>query len=90
MRGPWLGIAIALVIVIMLQPCMAEEFAGRLERVDLETVTLRGSDNRVIVVRVDRNCRLLAAPYLGRWVTVDFRTDHGALLATGFRCLGSQ
>jgi hypothetical protein len=90
MRGYWLGIVTALVTAATLQPCMAGEFAGRLERVDLQTVTLRGSDNKLVVVRVDQNHRLQAAPYLGRWVTVDFQADHGTFQALGFRCPTSR
>jgi hypothetical protein len=79
-----------LAIVGELQPCWAGEFVGRLERVDLQTITLRGPDNKRFVVQVDRNHRQLAAPYLGMWITVDFITDQGAMRAKGFRCTKSQ
>ena len=90
MRGYWLGIATALLTAAALQPCMAGEFAGRLERVDLQTVTLRGNDNKLLVVHVDKNHRLQAASFLGRWVTVDFQSEHGAFQALGFRCPTSR
>ena len=63
----------------------AEEFAGKLERVDLESVTLLGSDNQRLVIRVDRGSRQAAAPFLGKWVTVDFRTEGGQCQAVRFR-----
>jgi len=90
MRSPILGILLVLAIFSEIQPCWAGEFAGRLERVDLQTVTLRGLDNQVMVVQVNRDHRQQAAPYLGMWVTVDFVTERGAVRAKGFRCLGSR
>jgi hypothetical protein len=90
MRVSWFGMMFALVIVVMVQPCRAGEFAGRLERVDVDTVTLRGSDNQVLVVHVDHHHRLQAAPFLGRWVTVDFHTVQGMASATGFRCMAPR
>jgi hypothetical protein len=90
MRSPILGILLVLAIASELQPCWAGEFAGRLERVDLQTVTLRGHNNQLLVVRVDRDHRQQAAPYLGMWVTVDFTTDQGTIRAKSFRCPGSH
>lgn len=90
MRSPILGLMFVLVIAGEFQPCLAGEFVGRLERVDLQTITLRGSDNRRVTLQVDRNHRQLAAPYLGMWVTVDFTNDRGAMRAKGFRCTKSQ
>lgn len=90
MRVSWLGMLFTLVMVVMVQPCRSAEFVGRLERVDADTVTLRSFENRVLVVRVDRGHRLEAAPFLGRWVTVDFHTVQGKALATGFRCMDSR
>ncbi len=90
MRSPIIGILLVLAIAGELQLCWAGEFAGRLERVDLQTVTFRGHNNQLLVVHVDRNHRLQAAPYLGMWVTVDFTTDQGTMRAKAFRCLGSH
>lgn len=65
--------------------CTADEFAGRLERVDLESVTLRGSNDKPFVLRINWDRRFQAAPFLGRWVTVDFRNEQGEPRAIGFR-----
>lgn len=85
MRDRCLGILLVLALSGVCQPCHAEQFAGKLERVDLESVTLLGSDNQRRVIRVDRGCRQAAAPFLGKWVTVDFRTEGGQCQAVGFR-----
>jgi len=82
----WLGIVIALIGVLS-SPlfCKAEEFAGRLERVDMESVTIRDSNDKLVVLRVNWDRRFQAAPFLGRWVTVDFRNEQGEFRAIGFR-----
>ena len=85
MRDRCLRILLTAMAVCVCQPCHAEEFAGKLERVDLETVTLRGSDNQRLVIRVDRGSRQAAAPFLGKWVTVDFSTDDGQCQVVRFR-----
>jgi hypothetical protein len=85
MRDRCLGIILVVAVFGLCQPCSAEEFAGKLERVDMESVTLLGSDNQRLVVRVDRGSRQAAAPYLGKWVTVDFRTEGGQCQAVRFR-----
>lgn len=90
MRSPILGIVFVLVVVGEFQPCLAGEFIGRLERVDLQTITLRGPDNQRFVLQVDRNHRQQAAPFLGMWIAVDFTTDQGAMRAKGFRCTKSR
>jgi hypothetical protein len=90
MRSPLLGIMLVLAIAGELQLGWAGEFVGRLERVDLQTITLRGTDNQRFIVQVDRTHRQQAAPYLGMWITVDFITDQGAMRAKGFRCTKSQ
>lgn len=75
-----------LLVASMPQLCPAGEFVGRLERVDLETVTLRGDHNKMMVLQVDRGHRQLAAPFLGKWIAVDFSRENDVLRATGFRC----
>jgi hypothetical protein len=50
---------------------VAEEFAGKLERVDFHTITLLQSDNQKLVFDVDSSRRRDAAPFIGRWVTVE-------------------
>jgi hypothetical protein len=77
MRNRWLEMLLCLAFVVVPQACCAEQFAGMLVRVDLHSVTLRGSDNERCVMRVEQRQRRQAAPYLGRWVMVDFKTvDH--------------
>jgi len=79
MRDLWLGILLVPVLALGVpRVCVAEEFAGRLVRVDKTTVTLKGQDNSTVVVRVDNGQRVDAAPYLGRSVTVNVRTECGA------------
>lgn len=85
MKDRCLGILVALILFGAVQICHAEEFLGKLERVDLETVTILGFDNQRFTVRVDRDNRRQAAPFLGKKVTVDFNSNHGEPLAVGFR-----
>jgi len=85
MRDRCIGILLILGVFCSCEICRAEEFAGKLERVDLESVTLLGSDNQKVVIRVDRGSRQAAAPYLGKWVTVDFKSNSGDCQAVRFR-----
>jgi hypothetical protein len=85
MRSRWLGMVLFAGLLVAPQVCAADEFAGRLERVDWESVTLRDSNDKLVVVRVNKDHRFQAAPFLGRWVTVDFRHDQGEYRAIGFR-----
>ncbi len=86
MRDRCLGILLALLMFGAVKPCFAEEFSGKLERVDLETVTIVDSDNQRVVVWVDQDDRKLAAPFLGKWVRVDvFKPEHGQPRAIRFR-----
>ncbi len=80
-----LKILLIFLLFCVCQPCCAEEFAGKLERVDLQTVTVLGCGNRRLVIRVDRGGRRAAAPFLGKWVTVDFTNTGGEYRAIGFR-----
>jgi hypothetical protein len=66
--------------------CRGEEVAGKLERVDFESITVVGSDNRKISVRVEPGNRHKAAPFLGKTVTVDVvNLDKGECRAIRFR-----
>jgi hypothetical protein len=85
MRGRWFAMLLFAGLLVWPQVCAAGEFAGRLERVDWESVTLRDSNDKLVVVRVNKDHRFQAAPYLGQWVTVDFRNDKGEYRAIGFR-----
>jgi hypothetical protein len=81
------ALAVALVILGAPSLCQAEEFAGKLQRVDSETVTIRGGDDQSLVFRVDRDNRIQAAPFLGKSVAVDFLNDQGVCRALRFRSL---
>ncbi len=85
MRDGWLGLLLGLVLVSMPLDCGAEEFAGKLQRVGIDTVTVVGSDNRKVVMHVKRGQRRQAAPYIGKSVMVDFRTERGEWTAIRFR-----
>jgi hypothetical protein len=86
MRDLWLGILLVPVLALGVpRVCNAEEFAGRLVRVDKTTVTLKGQGDATVVVQVDNGHRADAAPYLGRWVTVDVRTECGGTRAVRFK-----
>lgn len=87
MRDRWLGILLGFFVLSTSQVCVAEEFAGKLQRVGIKTVTVVGSDNQKKVVHVKRGQRREAAPYLGKSVTVDFRTERGECRAIRFRPL---
>jgi len=78
-------LAAALVILAAPSWCLAEEFAGKLQRVDRETVTVRGVNDQSFVFRVDSDHRMQAAPFLGKSVAVDFLNDQGVCRALRFR-----
>ncbi|MBI4962554.1 MAG: hypothetical protein HY913_04695 [Desulfomonile tiedjei] len=79
--------ALAAVLMILGAPCLcsADEFAGKLERVDRETVTVRGGNNQSLILRVDSDNRIQAAPFLGKSVAVDFLNEQGVFRALRFR-----
>lgn len=85
MRDRCLGVLMALILAGAGQPCLAEEFSGKLERVDLETVTIVGSNNRKFVLQVNSDNRKQAALFLGKRVRVDFQSDKGQPVAIRFR-----
>ncbi len=85
MRDGWLGLLLGVVVFGMALECGAEEFAGKLQRVGIDTVTVVGSNNTKVVVHVKRGQRRQAAPYLGKSVMVDFRTESGECKAIRFR-----
>lgn len=85
MRDQWLGILFCSVFFLAPQLGYAEEFAGMLVRVDLNSVTLQGSNDEKYVMQVEQGQRREAAPYLGKWVRVDFRTEKGACRVIRFR-----
>ena len=69
-------IACLVFILSIMTPLHAEELSGQIERVDLETVTLRVVNNKVIV-RVDGQKRVEAAQFLGKTVRVEIRGQDG-------------
>ncbi len=85
MRDRVLGILMVLILVALVQTSKAEEFLGKLERVDWETVTIVDCDNKKFVLRVDGDHRREAAVFLGKRVVVDFKPDDGHLRAVRFR-----
>jgi len=81
------ALAVALVILGASSVCLADEFAGKLQRVDRETVTVRGGNDQSLILRVDGDNRILAAPFLGKSVTVDFLNEQGVCRALRFRSM---
>lgn len=84
MRDRWLGILLGMVVLSTPQVCAAEEFAGKLQRVGMNTVTVVGSGNQKVVMHVKRGQRREAAPYLGKSVRVNYRTEQGSCTAVRF------
>ncbi len=68
----------------------AEELAGKLERVGLETVTIASGNNKKLVLSVDRDNRVQAAPYIGKRVKVRVSKDQGKPMAVLFKPLKPQ
>jgi hypothetical protein len=66
-----LGLLLILGIWLAHEVCHAEQFYGLLARVDRDSITLLSPDNQKVIFHVDKHSRCLAAPFLGRWVTVD-------------------
>jgi len=64
---------------------LADEFDGKLERVDLQSVTVRGCDNSRKVLALEQKDRQKAAQFLGKSVTVVFKTENGEQKALFFR-----
>jgi hypothetical protein len=87
MSGRWSGVLFFAFLLSFAQFCYGGELAGKLERVDLKTVTLRNSDNQKLILRVEGCDRKKAAPYLGKSVTVQFRIENGKQRAVLFRSL---
>lgn len=84
MQGRCKALLLACVLCAPL-PCAAGELSGMLERVDISTVTLRTSDNQQLVLGVDPADRQRAAPYLGKSVMVQYRTEQGSKKLVLFR-----
>ena len=85
MRDRWSGLLLCLVLCAAPQLCYAEEIAGMLMRVDRHTVTVRRNNDQKVVMYVENGQRREAAPYLGKWVMVDFRHERGSCRVLRFR-----
>ncbi len=85
MRSRCAAVALVPTALLACQMCWADDVAGKLERVDHKTVTVRCMTNRIFVFEVDPENRLKAAPYLGKSVTVTFRTEAGQCRAVLFK-----
>ncbi len=76
MKAFFCGSIIAALCASLPCPCCAEKFCGTLEKVDINTITLSSGD-RKIIFRIDPAKRTLAAPFLGKAVTVEASLDQG-------------
>lgn len=85
MRDRCLVIALIMVLIGLPSWASGEEFAGKLERVDRDSITVRGGDDQRLVARVDGNNRLRAAPFLGKSVTVYLSHERGECRALGLK-----
>lgn len=85
MRDRLVVILCVAMIIISSNSWANGEVAGKLERVDVETVTLRDANDDKHVVRVDLENRREAAQYLGKTVTVDLLNEGGLCKAVRFR-----
>lgn len=85
MQGRWWGLLLFALLLCAPVPSRAGEFDGKLERVDLQSVTVRGCDNSKVVLALEQKDREKAAPFLGKSVTVVFKTENGEYKALFFR-----
>jgi hypothetical protein len=86
MRDSWRNVVLAIVVLTGGEALAAEQMVtGKLERVDLDTVTVCSRDNRCHKLEIDKTCRMKAAPFLGKSVLVDVKNENGAVRAISFR-----
>ena len=85
MRNRCSCIVLFVVLLCSAHVCAAEQIAGKLERVDMDSVTIRCSNNKTMVMSIERQKRKQAAPFLGKWVVIDSRQEKGDVKAIGFR-----
>ncbi|GEM_PF-862634 len=85
MRGRILSMLTALVLISTPGICLAGECAGKLQKVGLKTVILKAGNDHRIVFHVDNGHRAMAAPYIGKLVTVKFDQKDGRRQALLFR-----
>ena len=84
MLSRWWGVLLFAVFVTINCPCFAGEYVGKLQRVDWKTITLQGN-NEPIVLEVDSKMRKIAAPFLGKSVSVSFQSESGKTKAQSLR-----
>jgi hypothetical protein len=85
MRGRFWTMLSALVLISAPGMSLAGECAGKLEKVGLNTVILKAMNNHRMVFYVDSGHRVMAAPFIGKLVTVQFRQKDGRRKALLFR-----
>ncbi len=91
MRTSCSGIFLFVILLCASHVCGAEQIAGKLERVDMDTVTIRCSNNKKMVMSIERGNRRQAAPFLGKSVLIDSRQEKGDFKAVGFKpCLSKN
>jgi hypothetical protein len=82
--------AMVFLAVLGAAPVPADEFAGKLERIDRQTVTLLGPDQTRLVLRVDEPSIQKAAALVGKSVSVEFAPQEGHNRLLLFRPLLSE
>lgn len=75
---------LAALVAMFCQPCYAEEVSGRLVRVGIDNIVILGTDESQVVLRIDKQERPKAAPFLGRTVKVRILTSDRGPKAIGF------
>lgn len=85
MSGRWRVVCACAMLMLSPQASLAGEMHGKLERIDLQTVTLRGINNEPQILQVDGKDREKAAPYIGKTVTVGIQEEEGLRKAISFR-----
>lgn len=90
MRCRYIAIMCAVGVLGLTGISAAEELAGKLERVGWETVTIAAGNNEKLVLSVDKDNRVQAAPYIGKRVTVRVSKDKGKPIAVLFKPLKPQ
>ncbi len=85
-----LSLVVALLIGLGAVPVLGNEFSGKLERLDRQTVTLIGPDKTRLVLTVDEPDIQKAAAYVGKSVNVEFSVQEGHNRLLLFRPLSSH
>jgi hypothetical protein len=78
MRGLWLASCTTFMLVSISQLAYSGELAGKLERVDSNSLTILEANNNRFVVGIDGGSRREVAQFLGKTVTIDYCDENGA------------